>query len=227
MRINFARLGNFTRLGLILMIIGAVLLFNFWTASLPWSSKMGSGYVDPDETLSYGLFMAPVGLGNLVIESDTLVPPTPPPNANASGGPIRVDGSPTRVEFEAPFHLVVVSPSNVTLVDKEIVTPHTVQIDFEERGEYIVHGTNRGNESYPLSVSIKFPQDSDVENRESDKFLVSLVLTVSGFVLFCLGLSTSLFLKLKTSNTKIIKTVRSEQRLSSKSIGKQIGGRNA
>jgi hypothetical protein len=223
MRINFTRFGNFTRLGLILMIIGAVLLFSLWTASLPWSSKMGSGYINPDETLSYGLFMAPVGLGNLVIESDTLVPPTPPPNANDSGGPIRVDGSPTRVEFEAPFHLVVVSPSNVTLVDEEIVTPHTIQLDFEERGEYIVHGTNMGNESYPISVSLKFPQDSDVENREADKFLVSLVITVSGVVLFCFGVSASLLLKLKRDSTKKVKTVSSPQRPRPNNVEKQNG----
>jgi hypothetical protein len=222
MRINFTRFGNFTRLGLILMIIGAVLLFSLWTASLPWSSKMGSGLVKPGETLSYGLFMAPVGLGNLVLEGDTLVAPTPPPNANASGGPVRVDAPPIRVEFDVPVHLVVVSPSNVTLVDEEIVTPHTVQLDFEERGEYIVHGTNMGNESYPISVSIKFPPDSNVENRESDKFLVSLILTVSGFVLFCLGLSTSQFYKHKRNTAK---KVSPQQRPSPNNVKKQNGSK--
>ena len=223
MRINFTRSGSFTRLGLILMIIGAVLLFNFWTAPLPLSTKMGSGYVDPGETLSYGLFMAPVGLGNLVVEGDTLVAPEPPPNANASGGPIRVDEPPTRVVFVVPVHLAVVSPSNVTLVDAEIVTPHTVQLNYDERGEYIVHATNMGNESYPISVSLKFSRDGDVVNREADKFLVSIILTVSGLVLFCLGLSASLFLKLKRGSAKKVKTVSSEQGLSSKSIEKQIG----
>lgn len=214
---------NFTRLGLILIIIGAVLLFNFWAASLPWSSKMGTGPIEPGETKSYGLFMPPVGLGNLVVEGDMLVPPTPPPNATAVDGAIQVDASPTRVEFVVPVHLVVVSPSNVTLVDVEVVTPHTVQLDFKERGEYIVHGTNMGNESYPISVSLKFPHDGDVVNREADKFLVSLVLTVSGFVLFCLGLSTSLFLKHKRNNAKKVKTVSSKQRPSTNKIEKQTG----
>jgi len=221
MRINFARFGNFTRLGLILIIIGAVLLFNFWTAPLPFSTKMGTGPIEPGETRSYGLFMAPVGLGNLVIESDTLVPPTPPPNATAVNGTIHVDGSPTRVAFDVPVHLVVVSPSNVTLVDVDFVTPHTVQLNFDERGEYIVHGTNMGNESSPISASLKFSRDGAVENREADKFLVSLILTVSGFVLFCLGLGTSLFLNHKEKHKKV-KTATSDQRSSSKSI-KQIG----
>jgi hypothetical protein len=203
------------------MIIGAVLLFNFWTAPLPLSAKMGTGSIEPGETRSYGLFMAPVGLGNLVVESDTLVAPTPPPNATAVNGAIYVDGSPTSVEFVAPVHLVVVSPSNVTLVDVDIVTPYTVQLNFDERGEYIVHGTNLGNESYPISVSLKFSRDGDVEHREADKFLVSLILTVSGFVLFCLGLGTSLFLKHKEKYKKV-KTANSDQRSSAKSI-KQIG----
>jgi hypothetical protein len=224
MRINLAKLGSFTRLGLILMIIGAVLLFNFWTAPLPLSTKMGTANVDPGETLSYGLFMAPVGLGNLVVEGDTLVPPEAPPNATG-GGPIRIDEPPTRVVFEVPVHLVVVSPSNVTLVDVEFVTPHTVQLNFDERGEYIVHATNTGNESYPIPVSLKFPRDSAVENRETDKFIVSLILTVSGLVLFCLGLSTSLFLKHKRNSAKKVKTFSPEQRLR-KNTEKQIGRKN-
>ena len=85
------------------------------------------------------------------------------------------------------MHLMVVSPSNVTLVDTEFVTPHTVQLNFDQRGEYIVKVTNMGNESYPIPVSLKFPRDGDVVYREEDKFLVSLVLTISGVVLFCLG----------------------------------------
>ena len=213
---------NVTRIGLIVTIIGAILLSSLWVAPVTQTEKAGLAYVKPGETFSYGLFMAPVGLGNLVIESDTLVAPEPPPNANASGGPVRVDEPPTRVVFKVPVHLVVVSPSNVTLVDVECVIPHTVQLNFNERGEYIVQATNMGNESYPIPVSLKFPRDGDVVYREADKFLVSLILTVSGLVLFCLGLSTSLFLKHKRDSTKKVKTVSSEQRLSSKRIEKQI-----
>ena len=204
---------NFTRLGLIVLIIGVILLSSLWTAPVMQTRKAGLAYVEPGETFSYGLFMAPVGLGNLVVEGDTLVAPEPSSNVTG-GGPIRVDEPPTRVVFEVPVHLVVVSPSNVTLVDVEFVTPHTVQLNFDERGEYIVHVTNMGNESYPIPVSLKFPRDGGVVYREADKFLVSLILTISGLVLFCLGLSTSLFLKHKRDSTKKVKTVSSEQRLS-------------
>ena len=184
MRINFTSLRSFTRLGLVLIIIGMVLLFNFWTAPLPQSSKMDLGYVKTGESLDYGLFMAPVGLGNLVVEGDTL---EYKPDIDDI----------TRLKYEVPVHLVVVSPSNLTLVDVEFVTPHTVQLNFDERGEYIVHVTNIGNESYPIPVSLKFPSGEDVVNREADKFFVSVILTVSGVVLFCLGLGISLFLKHK------------------------------
>ncbi|MFA5571792.1 MAG: hypothetical protein GX799_07060 [Crenarchaeota archaeon] len=193
MRINFTSLRSFTRLGLVLIIIGMVLLFNFWTAPLPQSSKRDLGYVKPGESLDYGLFMAPVGLGNLVVEGDTL---EYKPDIDDI----------TRLKYEVPVHLVVVSPSNLTLVDVEFVTPHTVQLNFDERGEYIVHVTNIGNESYPIPVSLKFPSGEDVVNREADKFFVSVILTVSGVVLFCLGLGISLFLKHK----KILKTTKNK-----------------
>jgi hypothetical protein len=185
------------------MLIGVILLSSLWTASVMQTRKAGLAFVEPGETFSYGLFMAPVGLGNLVVEGDRLVAPEPSSNVTG-GGPVRVDEPPTRVVFEVPVHLVVVSPSNVTLVDTEFVTPHTVQLNFDERGEYIVHVTNMGNESYPIPVSLKFP--GDVVNREADKFLVSVILTVSGVVLFCLGLGISLFLKHK----KILKTTKNK-----------------
>ena len=194
---------NVTRFGLIVMLIGVILLSSLWTASVMQTRKAGLAFVEPGETFSYGLFMAPVGLGNLVVEGDRLVAPEPSSNVTG-GGPVRVDEPPTRVVFEVPVHLVVVSPSNVTLVDTEFVTPHTVQLNFDERGEYIVHVTNMGNESYPIPVSLKFP--GDVVNREADKFLVSVILTVSGVVLFCLGLGISLFLKHK----KILKTTKNK-----------------
>ena len=94
-----------------------------------------------------------------------------------------------------PIHLVVTSPSNVTLVDVEVVTPHSVQINFDERGEYVVHATNIGDEESNIPIGINFPRDNNVVNRENDKFLISIILTVSGLVLFCLGLITFFIFK--------------------------------
>jgi hypothetical protein len=194
---------NATRLGFIVLLIGVILLSSLWTASVMQNRKAGLAYdVEPGETFSYGLFMAPVGLGNLVVEGDMVVPPTPSANVTGDGSTGYYSGSLSRVVFEVPVHLVVVSPSNVTLVDMEIGTPHTVQLNFNERGEYVVYATNLGNESYPITLSLNFPRDGGVVYREADKFLVSLILTISGVVLFCLGLITSLFLKHKRDSTK-------------------------
>jgi hypothetical protein len=196
------RINTLTRLGLIFLILGTVLLFSIWTSPVVQSIKAGIGTVDPGETFAYGLFMSPVGLGNLVVEGDTLMAPPPSKSELANPNPdgsIHVDAPVIRVEYEVFAHLVVVSPSGVILVDVEVATPYTVPIGFTERGEYVVYVTNLGDETVPIPISVKFPKDSGVVNREADKFFVSIVLTVSGVALFCLGLSTSLILKHKNS----------------------------
>jgi len=184
---------NATRLGLILVILGAVLLFNIWSAPVVQSSKASIGTVGSGETFAYGLFIAPVGLGNLVVEGDTMVLPV--------GA-----AEPIRVEYVVPAHLVVVSPSDVVLVDVDIVTPYTAQVDFDERGEYVVYVTNMGEESYPIPISVKFPRNGDVVNREADKFFVSTILLISGVTLLCLGLSLSLIIKHRKISANIVGT---------------------
>jgi hypothetical protein len=132
--------------------------------------------------------MAPVGLGNLVVGGETVIRE---PSIETTG--------PTKITYVIPIHLVVVGPSNITLIDEEVVTPYTVQINFDKRGEYIIQATNRGEESVPIPVALNFPRDGDVVNRETDKFFVGTILTISGIVFFCLNLSTSLFVKRKHS----------------------------
>jgi hypothetical protein len=181
---------NFTRLGLILLILGAVLLFNVLTTPVMQYFTVKGMPVGPDETFVHGLFMAPVGLGNIVVEEDVSM-------FDPEVGDL-VDG-----KFAIPVHLVVVSPSDIVLFDETIVTPYTVQVNFNERGEYVVYITNMADESYSIPFSLKFPQNGDVVNREADKFLVGIILTASGVLLFCLGLSLSVLLKHK----KLAKTV--------------------
>ncbi|MDR0460860.1 MAG: hypothetical protein LBH62_05435 [Nitrososphaerota archaeon] len=193
---------NTTRLGLILLILGAIMLFNLWTAPVWQSYKAQMGMVESGATFAYGLFMAPVGLGNIVVEGDTVVAPEPSEEdiANWSGeGPMLVTGDVIHVTYNTSVRLVVVSPSNVTLVDEQGATPYSVSVDFVERGEYVLYVTNLGNETVPIPVSVKFPPDVGVVYREADKFLVSIILTVSGVALFCIGLTTTLL----TKHTKI------------------------
>jgi hypothetical protein len=99
------------------------------------------------------------------------------------------------VEYVVPLRLVVISPSNVTLVDMETFTPVSVPINFDERGEYIVRATNLADEPAPLPVDIEFPRDGNVVYREADKFLVSIILTVTGMLFLCVSLCVSLILK--------------------------------
>lgn len=174
---------NTTRLGLILLIIGAIVLFNVWTARVI-QTKTQLDSVEAGETFAYGLFMAPVGLGNIVFDGEAITM-TP-----ESSGPMFVD-------VVVPMHVVVVSPSDVVLVDVEAVTPCSFEVDFAERGEYVVYVTNLSDEDYPIPVAVEFPQDTGVVYREADKFLVSVILTISGVGLFCLGLITSLFTQKK------------------------------
>ncbi|MCL2173290.1 MAG: hypothetical protein FWB84_06615 [Candidatus Bathyarchaeota archaeon] len=193
---------NITRLGLILLILGVIMLFNLWTAPVIQSYKTQIMTVDPGVTFAYGLFVAPVGLGNVVVESDTMVPGVPTAeelaNPNADGS-ISVAAPATPEEYEAYVRLVVVSPSNVTLVDKQEATPFSVPIDFTERGEYVLYVTNLGNATVPIPVSVKFPPNAGVVYREADKFLVSILLTTSGVAFLCIGLVTTLITKHKNT----------------------------
>ncbi|NLE05239.1 MAG: hypothetical protein GX638_10645, partial [Crenarchaeota archaeon] len=164
---------------------------NFWTAPIPTSMGSSEGAFEPGETSSISLIMAPVGLGNLRLGYTSIG---------------RISPSiyiPT--EFVLPIHLVVISPSNVTLVDVEVVTPYTVQIDFKERGEYVVYATNIGDNKSAIPIDLNFPKDGTAMYRESDKFLVSSIFTVSGVVIFCLGLFTSMILKYKKAKLTVSK----------------------
>lgn len=192
---------NTTRLGLILLIIGVVLLFNVWVAPMFQSLRYQHFTVDPGVTFAYGVFVAPVGLGNIGVESNTVMAPDPTEEELANpneDGSISVAAPVIPVEYEAFVRLVVVSPSGVTLVDEQDATPFSVSVDFTERGEYVLYVTNLGNETVPIPVSVNFPPDVGVVYREADKFLVSIILTTSGAVLLCIGLATTLISKHKT-----------------------------
>jgi uncharacterized membrane protein len=181
---------NATRLGLILVIIGAILLFTVWSAPVIQFSKSQLDSVESGGTVAYGLFMAPVGLGNIVFDGEVLKV------IHGSSGPVFVD-------VVVPMHVVVVSPSGVVLVDTETVTPCSFKVDFAERGEYVVYVTNLSEEENSIPVAVEFPQDTGVVYREADKFLVSIILTISGVAFFCLGLSTTLITKQK-NKTKLL-----------------------
>ena len=187
MRVNFI-----VRLGFILLILGVVMLFNFQQTYMPISSiratTIGSG-----ETLSYSEFMGPVGLGNVIVGYNVL------PGGNSHRGftsdlPIQIPD-----EVVLPIRLVIVNPLNVTLVDMELVTPCSIPVDFDKRGEYVIYVTNLADDEQSIfPVGLNFPGAGNYDvakSKEVDKFFVSMVLMVSGVIVFCLGLLVSLVLK--------------------------------
>ncbi|MDR2202916.1 MAG: hypothetical protein LBE76_01145 [Nitrososphaerota archaeon] len=178
------RINSTVRLGLIVLILGVVLLFSVLSTHVGYSYKATIGRVEPGDTFAYGLFLAPVGVGNISLDGETVVM-----------GP-EMDG-PEDATFVTFVRLVVVSPSGETLVDMEGIVPFSVSVDFTERGEYVVYVTNLGDETVPIPVAAEFPRDNGVVNREADKFLVSIILTVSGTAILCIGLSATLLIKPK------------------------------
>jgi len=180
------RINATARFGLILLILGVIMLLNVWATPMS-SVKARIGRVESGETFGYGLFLAPVGLGTIGLDGETI-----------TMGP--GDDGPVSVKVVAPVRLVVVSPSGETLVDMEDVMPYSVDVDFTERGEYVVYVTNLSDETIPIPVSVDFPRDTGIVYREADKFLVSIILTASGIALFCIGLIATLITKHKKTN---------------------------
>lgn len=165
---------NISRVGLILFIIGLVVLLNSWSSHVPRYAINSSGEAKANETLSYSIFIAPVGSGNLTIGSRPQTGSSMPPELGMDE-PIVL-----------PVHLVVQDPANQTLIEKDVVTPYSTQIDFTERGEYTVHITNEGIEESPIPTGITFSETNDNANREADKFNLSIILLISGLALVCI-----------------------------------------
>jgi len=182
MRVNFI-----IRLGLILLILSAAMMLNFQQSYMPISS-IRSVFFGSDEILSYSVFTGPVGLGNVIVGYHVL---PGSPSRFPSSLPIQIPD-----EVVLPIHLVIVNPLNVTLVDVDIVTPCYIPIDFDKRGEYVVHITNLTAEDQDLfPVGLNFPNESGdgvATGRDVDKFFCSMILAVSGVLFFCLGLLITL-----------------------------------
>jgi hypothetical protein len=101
-----------------------------------------------------------------------------------------------------PVHLKVTDPANRTLLEQDMVTPGTFPIEFKTRGEYRVYLTNNGNEKSPIPIGTTF-ELGNPQNREADKYLLAIVLTMSGAVFIAAGLTMKFASKkLKNTNSK-------------------------
>lgn len=138
------------------------------------------GEVNVNETHCYILLTAPVGVGNLTVGVAR----------TSSNAPSGTDSPPAGLFpdfYVLPIHLEVKDPANQTLVEQDLVTPGFFEVDFKTRGQYSVYITNQGNETSPMPIGVRF-EEGNPENREADKYLLSIILTASGATLIVIGL---------------------------------------
>jgi len=165
---------NIMRIGTVSLIVGLILLLNASSEHVPLNVIFGRGEVSVNETGGYVMFMAPVGVGNLTV------------------GFLRYPGSfhPAPPGFEdsvvLPVHMKVDDPTNRTIVEQDIVTPYSFEVDFKARGFYKVYLTNKGTETTTIPVGLRF-EPNNPQNREADKYLLSILLAALGAILVSAG----------------------------------------
>ena len=159
-----------------LLIIGAILLLNSWSSHVPNYANYSFGEAKTNETLSYSILVAPVGIGNITIgyhqQPGSGVPL--PPGMNES--------------VVLPVNVVVKSPANRTLIEEDTVTPCSFQINFNQRGEYTVYLTSKGANESSIPMGLTFSETGGNANREADKYILALTLTTIGIALIIIGL---------------------------------------
>ncbi len=150
------------------------------------ASISNNGEVDPGETACKILFMAPVGQGNLTVGYN-VEPGKPSPMP---------EFFPAFVEL--PVHLKIIGPSDKTILEQDIITPASIPINFDTRGEYKIYVTNNGSERTGIAIGKTFEMNNP-QNREADKYLLSETLIVVGAVVVAVGLTLNLVSKLRNN----------------------------
>lgn len=166
---------NITRVGLALLIVGLILLMNASSSHVSGNMTYNFYTLDEGETGSYIILTAPVGPANMAIG----LPPTYP-----SGLP---EGFGQYDLVDIPVHLKFTDADNKTLVEQDVVTPYYFDADFKERGIYTVYVTNKGTEQTNMPITLIFDFNNP-ENREADKYLLSIALTALGATIIGAGL---------------------------------------
>ena len=170
---------NITRVGLASLIVGLILLMNASSSHVSGINSVSYDIMGENETQYYVILTAPVGVANLTIG----LQPTFDASLPAGFGRYNL--------VEIPVHLKVYDPANQTLAEQDIVTPYSFDVNFKARGSYKVYVTNKGTENSTIPVSVIFERNNP-QNREADKFLLSIALTAIGTIL----IPTSMIMKL-------------------------------
>jgi hypothetical protein len=158
------------------------------------SSITAQGTVNPGETSCNVLFMAPVGHGNFTVGYNK------DPDRNWTQLPPGMNAT-----VVLPVHLRITDPTGQTLLEQDIVTPASFPINFDTRGEYKVYLTNNGSEQSAIPIGTKFELNNP-QNREADKYSLSLSLIAVGAVCTIAGLALNLVSKkLGKTHSKSVK----------------------
>lgn len=177
---------NITRLGLVSLIVGLILLMNAWSEHVAGNIIYGAVQVNVTETDGYVMFMSPVGVGNLTVGFNRY------PDSSAPSPPRFV------ASVVVPVRMKVDDPANQTIFEQDIVTPYSFEVDFKARGLYKVYITNNGNETAHIPIGLRF-KPGNPENREADKYMLSIILTALGAVIIVVGFVMNFFKTQKTA----------------------------
>ena len=169
---------NITRAGSALLIVGLILLLNASSSHVARRSSVNYGMLDEGESQSYVILTAPVGPANMCIglHSENPFADELPPGFN------QYDLT------DVPVHMKLTDPNNNTIVEKDVITPYCFDVTFNQRGAYTVHVTNNGNATTTMPLVIIF-DFFNPENKEADKYVLSIILTALGALLVTVGIA--------------------------------------
>jgi hypothetical protein len=160
---------NITRAGFVLLIVGLILLMNASSSHVSGHLSVSIGELDEGESQSYVILTAPVGPANMCIG----LHPKKPWASDLPPGFNKYDLT------DVPVHMKFTDPNNNTIAEKDVITPYCFDVNFEARGVYTVHVTNNGNATTTMPLGVIFDFHNP-ENREADKYLLSIALTALG-----------------------------------------------
>lgn len=167
---------NITRAGSALLIVGLILLMNASSSHVSGRLSHNYGELDEGESQTYVILTAPVGPANMCIGLQTESPSGLPPGFN------KYDLT------DVPVHIKFTDPNNNTIAEKDVITPYCFDVTFNERGAYTVHVTNNGNATTTMPLVILFDFHNP-DNKEADKYLLSIILTALGALLVTVGIA--------------------------------------
>jgi len=173
---------NITRIGLVSLIVGLILLMNASSSHVSGRLSVSYGELDEGESQSYVILTAPVGPANMCIG----LRQSSPHSADMPPGFNQYDLT------DVPVHLKFVDANNKTVTEQDVITPYCFDVNFGARGVYTVHVTNNGNATTTMPLGVIFDFHNPA-NREADKLMLSIILTALGVVLVAVGVVVKLF----------------------------------